>query len=105
MQKLGCVCQDCIPTAEFILIRTTRAASTNPRRPLLFVRLLCSYGVEMQICLPLKSVHLGKGGLLQTSHSFMNQAHPLLAVNKKLHDFADAFLVEKESDCDWQIAC
>lgn len=35
----------------------------------------------------------------------MNQAHPLLVVNKKLHDFADAFLEEKESDCDWQIAC
>lgn len=98
MQKPGCVCQDCIPTAEFILIRTIPAASTNPRWPLLFVRLLRSYGVEMQICLPLKSVRMSKRGLIQTSHSFMNQAHPLLVVNKKLHDFADAFLEEKESD-------
>lgn len=58
----------------------------------------------MQICLPLKSVRMSKGAIQQTSHSFMNQTHPLLVVNKKLHDFADAFLVEKESDCDWQIA-
>lgn len=67
------VCQNCILTAEYILIRTFRAASANPRRPLLFVRLLRSYGVVMQICLLLKSVRVSRG-LLQTSKLTVNRA-------------------------------